>query len=278
MDEVEDSFSSIVYKCTLLNGENVFLKIPYTKMKFQRELEAYEILKNTVAIPDLLDYWTGDEECHGVFLLSEMKGQPLTMDVSPKAAFQVGVIHASMHTVQPPALMELTGIQNEFASWSAFIEQQFYSFAQDVKDVLDEGLYTQALERYERMKQQLPSPDGPSFVHMDFRPANIIINDNEVSGIIDFESVRFGSTEVDFTKLHRDFLSFDQTLYEAYKEGYKSIRPLIDLEIVLPFYQFTDAFNSIGWCKRRGLEKNAAFLEENLVRLKNFLKKSETIF
>ncbi|WP_249745258.1 hypothetical protein [Mesobacillus boroniphilus] len=32
------------------------------------------------------------------------------------------------------------------------------------------------------------------------------------------------------------------------------------------------AFNSIGWCKRRGIEKNALFLEENLARLKNFLQ------
>ncbi len=50
-----------------------------------------------------------------------------------------------------------------------------------------------------------------------------------------------------------------------------SIRSLIDLENVLPFYQFTDAFNSIGWCKRRGIEKNALFLEENLARIKKWL-------
>ena len=29
LNEVEDSHSSTVYKCTLTNGENVFLKIPY---------------------------------------------------------------------------------------------------------------------------------------------------------------------------------------------------------------------------------------------------------
>ena len=121
------------------------------------------------------------------------------------------------------------------------------------------------------MKQQLPTPDGPSLIHMDFRPANIIVDGEKVSGMIDFESVRFGSTEMDFSKLYRDFLSFDVTLYNAYQEGYNSIRPLIDLEKVLPFYQFTDAFNSIGWCKRRGIEKNALFLDENIARLKKMV-------
>ncbi|MBM7660987.1 aminoglycoside/choline kinase family phosphotransferase [Bacillus mesophilus] len=272
INEVEDSHSSTVYKCTLLRGENVYLKIPYTQLKCQRELEAYEILKGSVSIPEMLDYWPGDKECPGAFLLSELKGKPLSAKDSSIVAFQVGVLHASMHTVQPPAKQVLTGIQNEYPTWATFIENQFYSFARDVKDVIDERLFNKALERFEGMKQQLPSPDGPSFVHMDFRPGNIIVDGTQVSGVIDFESVRFGSTEGDFTKLYRDFLQHDEALYKAFQEGYKSIRPLVDLEVVLPFYQYTDAFNSIGWCKRRGIERNALFLEENLVRLKTWLK------
>jgi aminoglycoside phosphotransferase (APT) family kinase protein len=271
MNEVEDSHSSTVYKCTLSNGENVFLKIPFSKLKFQRELEAYQILKGSVSIPELIDCWSGDEECPGAFLLSELKGKPLTPKATPTIAYQVGVLHAQMHSIRPPAEKVLTGIKNEYPDWSNFVEQQFYSFAEEVRAILDEQLFVKAIGKFEEMKQQLPPPDGPSFVHMDFRPANIIVDHDKVLGIIDFESVRFGSTEVDFTKLYRDFLSFDVSLYKAYQEGYKSIRPISDLENILPFYQFTDAFNSIGWCKRRGIEKNKVFLEENVERLKKWL-------
>ena len=115
ISDVENSHSSTVYKCTLLNGENIFLKIPYTKLKWQRELEAYEILKGHVAIPKMLDYWSGDEECPGAFLLSELKGIQLTTEVSSTVAFQVGVLQATMHTVRPPDGKLLTGIQNEFS-------------------------------------------------------------------------------------------------------------------------------------------------------------------
>lgn len=271
INEVEESRSSSVYKCTLFNGENIFLKTPYTKLKYQRELEAYEILKDRVSIPDMLDYWPGDEECPGAFLLSDLKGKPLIKENSSTVAFQVGVLHASMHQIQPPFELQLTGIKNEFPNWSDFVERQFYSFAEDVKEVLDDRLYRRSIEKFENMKQQLPPSDGPSFIHMDFRPANIIVNEDKVSGVIDFESVRFGSTETDFTKLYRDFLSFDFSLYMSYQEGYNKIRPLIDLEAVLPFYQFTDAFNSIGWCKRRGMEENASFLEESLSILKKVI-------
>lgn len=271
INEVEDSHSSTVYKCTLLNGENVFIKIPYTKLKYQRELEAYVILEGRVSIPRMLDYWSGDEDCPGAFLLSELQGTPLTPEVSPKIAFQVGVLHASMHQIQPAAMTELMGIKNEFPNWFKFVERQFYGFAEDTSEVVDERLYKLAIEKFESIKRQLPPPDGPSFVHMDFRPANIIVGDNKVTGVIDFESVRFGSTDIDFTKLYRDFLRFDFNLYYSYQKGYKSIRPLIDLEVVLPFYRFTDAFNSIGWCKRRGIEKHALFFEENLMTLKAML-------
>ncbi|MGH2317817.1 aminoglycoside phosphotransferase family protein [Planococcus sp. SE5232] len=270
--EVEDSFSSTVYKCELLNGKNVYVKIPYTKLKYQRELEAYKILEGKVLVPKMLDFWSGNEECPGAFLLSELKGKPLTQKSSPAVAFQVGVLQATLHSIQPAAKTETASIKNEFSNWIKFIENQFYSFAEDVREILDKDLYDQSIEKFNDMKTQLPSPDGPSFVHMDFRPANIIVDGEQVSGMIDFESVRFGSTEVDFTKLYRDFLRFDSTLYNAFQDGYNSIRPLIDLEVVLPFYRFVDAFNSIGWSKRRGVEKNASFLQENLAILEKILR------
>lgn len=183
-------------------------------------MEAYKILKGRVAIPELLDYWTGDEQYPGAFLLSALKGQPLTTNATPQLAYNVGVTHARLHSVTPPK-EGLIAIQNVYPNWSDFLNQLFYSFADLVKAVLDENLYLLSIEKFEQMKGELPPPEGPSFVHMDFRPGNIIVDGDEVSGIIDFESVRFGSTEIDFTKLYRDFLSFDTELFHAYKEGYQ---------------------------------------------------------
>ncbi|ATP41990.1 phosphotransferase [Solibacillus sp. R5-41] len=264
ISDVQDSHSSTVYKITLLHGEEVYLKIPYTKVKFERELEAYQLLQNRVATPKLIDYWQGDETCPGAFLLSSLKGAPLSVNTAtPRTAYEVGKLHASLHEVIFTEQMEVHAIQNEFENWPDFIGRQFYSFAEDVQKVLTKQTVEQAIAQFERMKQGLPMPEGPSFVHMDFRPANIIVDGESVSGVIDFESVRFGATEVDFTKLKRDFLRFDAKLDAAYQEGYNSLRPLIDLNNVLPFYRFADAFNSIGWCVRRGIEKNQRFYEEN---------------
>ncbi|WP_214828097.1 aminoglycoside phosphotransferase family protein [Exiguobacterium algae] len=271
VEDVKDSFSSTVTKCHLADGNIVYIKIPFSSLKLHRELEAYEVLSEHVSTPRLIDYWSGDDQCVGALLLSALNGSPLSTESTPDTAYQVGMLHAQMHAIHPEVGRPLTSIVNEFPNWAQFIEHQFLSFAEDVKQVLDPQLYRRALNQFEKMRQGLPVPDGPSFIHMDFRPANIIVDGQHVSGVIDFESVRFGSTEIDFTKLYRDYLRHDEALYLAYREGYNTIRPLIDLDRVLPFYRFTDAFNSIGWCQRRGIEENLQFFEANVDRLKDWL-------
>ncbi|GAF20493.1 hypothetical protein JCM19047_133 [Bacillus sp. JCM 19047] len=54
LEEVEDSKSSTVVRCELTNGETVFVKIPYSSIKFEREREAYDILQGNVRTPSLL--------------------------------------------------------------------------------------------------------------------------------------------------------------------------------------------------------------------------------
>ncbi|WP_308462035.1 hypothetical protein [Planococcus sp. CP5-4] len=108
VNEVEDSFSSTVYKCTLLSGETVFVKIPYTRVKYERELAAYEILAGYVPIPKLLDFWAGDAKCPGALLLSELKGKPLSATASPKLLIKSVqckrlCIKSSLRTRQDPA-------------------------------------------------------------------------------------------------------------------------------------------------------------------------------
>lgn len=264
ISDVADSHSSTVYKVLLLNGETVYIKIPFSKLKFYREIEAYSILEGRISVPRLLDVWEGDDEAVGALLLSELKGEPLRPKVSTSLAYETGVYHASMHSIQPPSGVDIIHIDNEFTHWSEFMDRVFYGFAEDTKKVIEPSLYEHSIQKYMKLKRELPAPDGPAFIHMDFRPANILVKDDLVMGSIDFESVRFGATEMDFSKIHRDFLSLDPSLKLAYENGYRSVRPLIDLDQVLEFYRFTDAFNSIGWCQRRGVEKNRSFYDQNL--------------
>ncbi|MFD7522241.1 phosphotransferase [Paenibacillus chitinolyticus] len=62
----------------------------------------------------------------------------------------------------------------------------------------DPELYERCIHHFDGVFFALPNPDGPCIVHMDFRPGNILVNGNKVTGIIDFESARGGSSEMQY--------------------------------------------------------------------------------
>lgn len=265
IEGVPESFSSEVSRLTLAGGEQVYLKIPYSKVKWEREAEALRVLQDQVPVPQLLDVWQGDTEVTGALLLSAIEGEALSGEVTAETAADIGRCHAELHTVGSERASK--ALPDLYDNWEEFRDRQFYGFAEDVKGVIPDELFDWSLKHYERLKRQLPPADGPAFIHMDLRPANIIVKDGRVNGLIDFESSRFGSTEMDFTKLDRDIFSKHFGTRAAFEAGYRSVRPLPDLDAILPFYRFTDAFNSIGWCKRRGIEKNQRFFNESLEML-----------
>ncbi|QHW29549.1 aminoglycoside phosphotransferase family protein [Paenibacillus rhizovicinus] len=272
IEDVPESFSSDVYKLTLARGENVFVKIPFNKDKLFREFQMLETLKEVLPVPNVLDIWYGDEDTTGALLLSAIQGMPCTGAIDEKLSYQIGMYHAMLHEVAAPGYgYHVTGGYRllDHNDWRFYIQHNFAKWKEPSSEILDAKLHERCLLRFEELFSALPDPDGPCMVHMDFRPGNILTNGNEVAGIIDFESARGGSSEIDFTKVNRYIWEADPRTKQPFIEGYRSIRPMLNLENVLPFYNLYDAFSAVVWCKNRGIEKNQAFLQENLITLKN---------
>lgn len=270
VEDVPESYSSDVYKLKLTNQEMAYLKIPYNKDKLIREYRMLERIKDKLPVPKVLDYWDGDEQTVGALLLSAIQGEPLTGIIDHKTAYDIGVHHAKLHEISMPGYgyEDSSGyayVENN--SWRSYIQSNFEKWQSTCKEILDPSLYEKCIAFFNHHFRELPDTDGPCAVHMDFRPGNILIKDNRVAGIIDFESSRGGSSEIDFTKMNRYVWKCYLGTRQAYMQGYESIRPLINLDLVLPFYNFYDAFGAIVWCKNRGIDKNRSFLFENIAVL-----------
>ncbi|MBD2864007.1 phosphotransferase family protein [Paenibacillus oceani] len=272
IEDVPESFSSDVYKLILARGEHVFVKIPFNKDKLFREFQILETLKDIIPVPKVLDIWYGDETITGALLLSAIQGVPCTGVIDEKLSFQIGMYHAMLHEVKAPGYgYHLTdGYQLlEQNNWRLHIQSNFEKWKEPCKEILDPELYERCILHFDRVFSALPDPDGPCMVHMDFRPGNILVNGNEVAGIIDFESARGGSSEIDFTKVNRYIWEVNPRTKIPFIEGYQSIRPMLALERALPLYDIYDAFSSVVWCKNRGIEKNQTFLQENIAILRS---------
>lgn len=270
IENVPESFSSKVYKLNLSSGETVYAKIPYNRDKLYREYRMLEMLSPFLPVPKVLDFWSGDELISGALLLSQIQGLPCTGVIDEELAFQIGVYHAKLHELKMPGygVEVINGFQflNQ-NNWRQYIRNNFEKWMEPCSEILERGLFERCVNHFESVFSVLPQPDGPCVVHMDFRPGNILINDNVVVGIIDFESARGGSSEIDFTKMNRYVWEVNPHTRVSYTEGYSTIRPLMELESILPFYDFYDAFSGVVWCKNRGIEKNKAFLMENIAVL-----------
>jgi aminoglycoside phosphotransferase (APT) family kinase protein len=271
IEDVPESFSSDVYKLTLSSGENVYIKIPFNKDKLFREFQVLETLKGVIPVPKVLDIWYGDENTTGALLLSAIQGMPCTEDIDEKLSFQIGVYHAMLHEVKTPGFgyYATDGFKLfDQSNWRLHIKTNFEKWREPCKEILDPELYERCIHHFDGAFFALPKPDGPCIVHMDFRPGNILVNGNKVTGIIDFESARGGSSEIDFTKVNRYIWEVNPRTKLLYIEGYQTIRPMLALDTVLPFYDFYDAFSAVVWCKRRGIEKNQRFLQESIHTLR----------
>jgi aminoglycoside phosphotransferase (APT) family kinase protein len=151
------------------------------------------------------------------------------------------------------------------------VKDKFEGFSLYASKVLPKDLLEKSQKHFEKGLQELPQSDGPCIIHLDFRPGDILVKDNKVAGIIDFESARIGSPEMDFSKINRDIWEHNEGTKGAYVKGYETIRPMIDLERILPFYMFIEAFCSVGWGQMRGAEKHREFMRESELLLASML-------
>lgn len=272
ISSVPESYSSTVYKLLLNNQQQVFVKIPYSKTKLMREYEFLQILQDKLNTPRVIDFWEGNDLIPGALLLEAIDGEICTKTIDKALAYEIGLSHAKLHSIPATFFKKSDTIERyQPEEWRAFIQQKFEYFSEHTKAILSKELFDKSIHYFEKYFYSLPTPDGPCLIHMDFRPGNILVKDNNVKGIIDFESARLGSTENDFTKINRDIWCRQPNTKEPYIQGYNSVRPMINLQKILPFYTFYDAFCSIGWSEIREAKKHQEFIKENLEILKKVL-------
>lgn len=265
---VPESFSSEVYSLLLKNGEKVILKIPYNKSKLLREYKMLELLKDKLPVPKVLDYFEGNENLKGALLLSYIDGNPITGEINKKLAYDMGELLARLHKV-PMKYYQLT--EDNTNDWWTSIKIRFEEWSKECENGMPSDMLNKCISIFEKMYKELPSPDGPCVIHFDYRPGNILTRDNKIKGLIDFESSRGGSSDIDFTK--SKLYVWDKYIgtKEEFLNGYKSIRALPDIEKTLPFYLFYNSFGGVAWCVRRN-ELNGQFMKENIGQIKEIIK------
>jgi Ser/Thr protein kinase RdoA (MazF antagonist) len=267
---VAESYSSTVRILTLAGGDKLVLKIPFARYKLLRESAMLALLQDMLPVPRLIDRWQGDEGVPGALLLSFLPGEPANGPVSLGLARGMGALLAQMHRVRLARFGELDPSLPRAGGWWESLHAVFQRWQPLCAGVLPAALYERAVARYAQLSAHLPDPDGPCATHWDYRPGNVLVRQQQITGLIDFESARGGSADLDFTKIKKAVWDVFPGTREAFLDGYTSVRPLPPIEETLPLYELGNAFGGIAWCVRRGKQRDP-FFDRNLSRLKELV-------
>lgn len=272
ISDVPESFSSEVYRLLLANGQRAILKIPYNKSKLFREEKVLRLVKDRLPVAEILDFWEGDEETPGAFLLTELPGQPLSGKVNNQLVYEIGEMLGQFHATPIDQYGSLVKpqVRTKANQWQEWILNDFERFVIGCEQVLEPEFFQKAVDWFEEHFSQLPEPQETCLIHRDYRPGNILAQDGKITGLIDFESSMVGLTSMDFVKMKVFLWDPYPETKEQFLIGYRSIRPLPDLDLTLPFHFFMNAFGGVNWCVVRG-EVGGEFYEGNVKQLKEIM-------
>ena len=91
-----------------------------------------------------------------------------------------------------------------------YFQEKFLEELNECSDHLPPPVLKACKKSFDSHKHLLNSVDGPCFVHRDFRPGNILVQDGKLTGIIDWASGRFGFAEQDFTFIEQGLCPYPQ--------------------------------------------------------------------
>jgi aminoglycoside phosphotransferase (APT) family kinase protein len=274
LESVPESYSSTVRRIVLPDGGRLILKIPYSRQKLLRELTALRALQPSLPVPLVVDAWVPEDDDHqngGAMLLSHMPGAVIEDPVTPDLARKLGVLLGLLHTHRLPWYGEAFEPADPAAqNWWEVVHRRFEDWLRFCEGVVAESLLRRAVAAYESLCADLPEPDGPCWVHADFRPGNILVSDAHVTGLIDFESARGGSADYDFVKISLEVWDAVPGTQEAFLSGYDSVRPHPEIRRTLTLYQLHNAVGGLAWCVRR-TDTRDPFYAENLAVVERIL-------
>ncbi len=253
---VPESNSSEVRILTLKSGQQVVIKIPYNLKKFRREKTALLALSHHSKVPNLLDWYEIGEE--SAMVLSYVDGIPVSEAevLDEYMAAQLGEEMARIH------LVEMEDFEGK-PHWHSLLKRNFSKFIQAIKQNHDHPTWDELSDIFEKHLAQIPNTKQACLIHFDLRLGNVLYRNNNIVGIIDFESSRGGSGEMDFFKLWKEVWRKRPSLKFPMLTAYKAIKPLpFDVDQVLNLYYLYHSVGGISWCVERN-KLDAPFYEEN---------------
>lgn len=202
-------------------------------------LEMYELLRDTVPVPETVTEKVREIYGQEYIIVEKIEGKSGEKNISPEKTREAGKALAKIHNFtefEREGWMKFDDPKNievfDFRE-RTLKRKQLSELEEKIETFRDEGLeeIAEKLEKFMKSYGKLfPEKFEAVIVHDDFTPDNIIYQDEEISGILDFDYAYSGLDIRDLVKSANGFWMHDpgadRDIRKNFYEGYKEVRTL----------------------------------------------------
>ena len=254
----EDSYGRAhsVYFAKTVSGQEVVVKAAqgdYSEKRFRREPEVLRLLeKKDYPAPRLLTQDLSSEEYDFIYLMmSKEEGRNIdsfsdgekfkNMQKTRKkqllqnAGELLGRLHDDFRFEEYGDLENMHGLEVDARDkWSEALRDIMEKHSlRGLKDSRFSDLSSEAREYLQERLGELDTGDKPRLVHQDFRFGNLLVEQDQVSTVLDWERAISGHREYDLFKAERNFTAKfkTETIRDEYQESFlEAYRNVLELQ------------------------------------------------
>ena len=248
----DDAMVADVYKIESSGKPYFILKICDRNNDYTSEVYFLDHFKNQIQVPAIIQTSPPNQETHGAILMAYLPGYLLKPShITKEIAFQVGQSLAIIHSNRTAGFGYLNRDAKLVPEPATFLKEKFLESIEECKNHLSSDLIMRSCHYFDKTLPLLEKADGPCIIHRDFRPGNIIVENNRLCGIIDWSSARAGFAEDDFCSIEHGAWGNFNHHKENFLEGYSSIRKIPNYHQLMPLLQLNRAMAVIGFTVKR---------------------------
>jgi len=272
----EETLSSDVYKLTLKDNTCLILKIMFNEKRLKRESFFLKKVKGHILVPNIISIIRPNGKYKGAILMECLSGKiAAAYDLSDDLSFNMGMLLAKLHKIPCDFYGDITDekfLSPTLQSGVFILKTYFNKSFKECENHLDMSLLKKIEKFFYKKINEIKYLDGPCITHRDFKPGNIIIENDQIRGLIDWEIARNNFAEEDFSQM--EYLVWDKypDKKKAFLEGYRSIRKVPDIDFIMPVLRICKSLGTIGFTIERNTwdNKHKNIFETNLNYLQKF--------
>ncbi len=248
-----DAMVADVYKIERRNKLPLILKICERLNDYTSEVYFLQHFAKQISVPVIMKTLPPNKENHGAVLMEYLPGNLLTPElITKEIAFELGKVLATIHNNKADGFGYLNREIELDSNPTLHFKEKFQEGIDECKNHLSVDFISESCDYFNKSLGLLEKADGPCIIHRDFRPGNIIVENNKLRGIIDWSSARASFAEDDFCSIeHGEWGDFNGCK-NYFLDGYSSIRAVPDYHQMMPLLRLNRAIAVVGFTVKRG--------------------------